>query len=232
MQPFLLRPNMISRPVLSRALPFAVFLVFLACDPLIADGLAHFSVEARWSYLFRIVAAGCCLLWFWHEYRELWMEALPPMREVLVALGLGLLVLLLWLLPYPAWLTQGLADNPSFLQANGEPDWWWVCSRMVGSVLVVPLMEELFWRSFLMRWVEASDFRHVPPRSVSRRALLISALLFGLMHDLWLAGILAGIAYGQLYRQSGNLWLPIIAHAVTNLGLGIWVVYAGQWQYW
>jgi len=64
------------------------------------------------------------------------------------------------------------------------------------------------------------------------RALLISSIVFGIEHGLWLAGIIAGLAYGWLYIRSGNLWLPIFAHAVTNLLLGAWVLATGQWHFW
>ena len=54
----------------------------------------------------------------------------------------------------------------------------------------------------------------------------------GFEHGLWFAGIVAGLAYALLYRRSGNLWAAIIAHSITNLLLGCWVVYSGNWQFW
>jgi CAAX prenyl protease-like protein len=53
-----------------------------------------------------------------------------------------------------------------------------------------------------------------------------------LAHTLWLAAVMAGLAYALLYVRSGKLWLPVIAHAVTNGALGIWVVATGNWQFW
>jgi len=97
---------------------------------------------------------------------------------------------------------------------------------------VIPVMEELFWRSFLLRWFDQSDFMRLLPRAVSGRALLYCAIPFGLEHNFWFAGILAGLAYGWLYRHTGNLWAPILAHSLTNLLLGIWVVNTGNWQLW
>jgi CAAX prenyl protease-like protein len=67
---------------------------------------------------------------------------------------------------------------------------------------------------------------------VGLRALLLSSLAFGFEHGLWFAGLIAGLAYGGLYRWSGGLRIPILAHAVTNLLLGIWVVNTGNWQFW
>jgi CAAX prenyl protease-like protein len=64
------------------------------------------------------------------------------------------------------------------------------------------------------------------------RAFAITAVLFGFEHDLWLAGIVAGVAYGWLYRHCNNLWAPILAHGVTNGLLGAWIIGTAQWSYW
>ena len=93
-------------------------------------------------------------------------------------------------------------------------------------------MEELFWRSLVMRWIESPAFLRVAPASTGVRAVVLSSVVFGLEHNLWFAGILAGLAYAWIYRQSGNLWAPIIAHSATNLLLGIWIVWTGNWRFW
>jgi CAAX prenyl protease-like protein len=62
--------------------------------------------------------------------------------------------------------------------------------------------------------------------------MLFCSIAFGFEHGQWAAGIVAGLAYGQLYRASGRLWLPIVSHALTNLLLGLWVVHTAQWQFW
>jgi CAAX prenyl protease-like protein len=93
-------------------------------------------------------------------------------------------------------------------------------------------MEELFWRSFLLRWLERRDFLLLRPGRVGLRAATISVLLFGIEHNLWLAGIVAGIAYTLLYMRSETLWTPIVGHAVTNGLLAAWVMVTGSWIYW
>jgi hypothetical protein len=102
----------------------------------------------------------------------------------------------------------------------------------MGAAIVVPLMEELFWRSYVMRWFDKSDFLSVSPERVSGYAYLGSACLFALEHHLWLAGLIAGLVYGELYKTYKNLWVPIVAHAVTNALLGIWVLSTQHWSYW
>ena len=82
-------------------------------------------------------------------------------------------------------------------------------------------MEELFWRSFLMRWIQQPRLRRPSTRSASAcGACVLSTFLFMLAHTLWLAAIIAGLAYAWLYMRTGKLWVAVIAHAVTNGALG------------
>ena len=118
------------------------------------------------------------------------------------------------------------------LTEAGAIDWPWVAVRWIGAALLVPVMEELFWRSFLMRWIEQPVFEGVDPRRVGLRAILLSTFVFVLAHTLWLAAAIAGLAYAWLYVRSGKLWLPVIAHAVTNGVLGAWVIATGNWRFW
>jgi CAAX prenyl protease-like protein len=83
-----------------------------------------------------------------------------------------------------------------------------------------------------MRWIERPVFQGVDPRRVGVRAVVLSTFVFTLAHTLWLAAAIAGLAYALLYVWSGRLWLPVIAHAVTNGALGVWVVATGRWQFW
>jgi CAAX prenyl protease-like protein len=93
-------------------------------------------------------------------------------------------------------------------------------------------MEELFWRSFLMRWIQHPRFEVVDPRRIGARAIVLSTFVFMLAHTMWLAAIVAGLAYAWLYVRCGTLWAPVVAHAVTNGALGAWVVATRQWQFW
>lgn len=96
----------------------------------------------------------------------------------------------------------------------------------------MPVTEELFWRSFLMRWIERVQFEAVEPRRVGLRAIVLSTFVFMLAHTMWLGALVAGFAYAALYVRTGTLWAPVIAHAVTNGALGVWVVATRQWQFW
>jgi CAAX prenyl protease-like protein len=88
--------------------------------------------------------------------------------------------------------------------------------RLFVLVAVVPVMEELFWRSFLMRWIDARDFLAREPGRATRAAVALSSALFAMEHSLWLAGMIAGFAYAVLYIKTNNLRAPVVAHAVDQ----------------
>jgi CAAX prenyl protease-like protein len=83
-----------------------------------------------------------------------------------------------------------------------------------------------------MRWIAHPQFERVDPRQAGLRAIVLSTFVFMLAHTLWLAAIVAGLAYAWLYVRSGKLWTAVIAHAVTNGALGLWVIKTGRWEFW
>lgn len=221
----------LGRDALLRIAPFALFMLLLALRGVAADGAWGF--DERWLYAVSAVGVATLLVVFWREYGELSAVLAPTARELLLAVFAGLLVFLLWIQLDEPWMRIGQATagfRP--IDASGNPIWPLIAVRWLGAALVVPLMEELFWRSFLMRWIDSPRFAAVPPQRVSLRALALSTFVFMLAHTLWLAAIVAGLVYAWLYIRSGKLWLAVIAHAVTNGALGAWVVLTGNWGYW
>jgi CAAX prenyl protease-like protein len=222
----------LSRATRVRTLPFAAFMLLLALRAALpADG--SWGIDPRWIYgLTVLVVSGMLLVWR-KEYGELARQNLPDLRQMLAAVAVGLVVLVLWIHLDAPWMTLGKpAASFEPLTANGGIDWPLVVVRWIGATLMVPVMEELFWRSFLMRWIQRPDFVAVDPARVGLRAVIVSTFLFVLVHPLWLAATLAGLAYAWLYIHSGKLWSCVIAHAVTNGALGLWVVHTRQWQFW
>ncbi|OYY57532.1 MAG: CAAX prenyl protease-related protein, partial [Hydrogenophilales bacterium 28-61-11] len=131
------------------------------------------------------------------------------------------------------WMLMGeMGKGYHPTDASGQIDWLLVAFRIAGAALVVPVMEELLWRSFLQRWVQQPDFMTLNPAQIGLKALFIASALFAVEHLQWLAGLVAGLAYGWLYIRTRNLWAPIIAHAVTNGMLGAYVVATGRWSFW
>jgi CAAX prenyl protease-like protein len=142
-------------------------------------------------------------------------------------------VFVLWIQLDAPWMR--LAEpSASFVpvDAQGALIWPLIAVRWLGAALLVPVMEELFWRSFLMRWVQSPQFEAVLPQRVGVKAVMLVTFVFMLAHTLWLAAIIAGLAYAWLYIRTGKLWVPVIAHAVTNGVLGVWVVATQSWAFW
>ncbi|MFH1869390.1 MAG: CAAX prenyl protease-related protein [Pseudomonadota bacterium] len=219
------------REALPRILPFAVYIAFLVAAPTLREALPS-GWDGRWLYAMQIAAVLLVLAWLSSAYRELRPLALG-WRDALEATAVGIAVFIAWItldLPWAMFDEPGAGFDPR--TARGEIEWSLAAVRVFGAAAVVPIMEELFWRSFILRWIDKSDFLQLPAAAASGRALAISALLFGLEHNLWLAGIFAGLAYGGLYLRSNTLWSPILAHAVTNLLLGFWVIATESWSFW
>ena len=217
--------------MLARVLPFARYIAALVVAPALREVLPT-GWDDRWLYAFQIVAVMLALAFFTRAYDELCPPALGG-RAALEAIGVGAAVFALWIILDFPWATlgePGAGFDPR--RAGGDIDWMLAAVRLFGAAAVVPIMEELFWRSFILRWIDKPDFLQLPAATISGRALVLSSILFGIEHNQWLAGILAGLAYGGLYMRSGTLWSPILAHAVTNLLLGLWVLTTGAWYFW
>lgn len=218
-----------DQDALARILPFAAYISFI----LIADVLQRLGMTPdtlRWLYPVKIALVLALLLWFRRRYVELAWR--PPGRALpALAVAVGVAVLVAWLNLGAAWMQVGTSAGYD-PRTGGALNWALVVVRIAGAALVVPVMEELFWRSFLMRWLASPAFLTVPPSAVRAFPLVASSCLFGVEHNLWLAGIVAGLAYGLLYIRSGRLWAPVLAHAVTNGLLGVWIIVTGNWSYW
>lgn len=217
-------------PIFVRSLPFGLYIAILIVENLLPDRVPGFDV--RWLYPIKAGLVALALALLWRHYTELKSYALP-LRHWVLSLVVGLLVFVLWIKLDADWMLIGeLGNGFNPTDANGKVDWMWVAFRLSGAVLVVPVMEELFWRSFIQRWLQKADFLSLNPAQIGLKAVLIASALFAVEHLQWLAGLVAGVAYGWLYIRTRNLWAPIIAHAVTNGALGAYVVNTRQWGLW
>ncbi|MDP9055150.1 MAG: CAAX prenyl protease-related protein [Acidobacteriota bacterium] len=162
-----------------------------------------------------------------------------PLLSILVGIG----VFIIWIGPdliSPAWRHSILFDNALVGHPAGNTppasknDPIFLLFRIAISVIAVPILEELFWRGWLMRWlIDSRHFERVPLGADVPSAFWLVALLFASEHgSFWDVGLLAGIVYNWWMVRTCNLWDCILAHAVTNGILAAYVVGAGQWQYW
>lgn len=189
---------MLSRAAWARILPFLVYLLFIV----IADVLGRIGLSEaalRWLYPVKIFAVVVILVICWRHYQELHTVQLSPIWAGIAVL-VGVVVFVLWIGLSTGWMLIG---SPAGFdpRTNGQVDWLLVGLRIAGAALVVPVMEELFWRSFLIRWLDSTDFLSVDPAQIRLQSVAIGAVLFGFEHNLWLAGIVAGVMYSVLYMR-------------------------------
>jgi len=215
-------------PSLARIIPFACYIAFLAMGPWLSP---HFP-DSRWFYALQIAVVAAMLYLLAPHFTELCGSLHDLDSDWLITLLVGVAVFVMWINFDQPWATIGESAGFDPRDAAGFINWPLAAVRIAGAALVVPVMEELFWRSYIMRWIEQPRFLEVQPGKIALKSVLISSVLFGIEHPLWLAGILAGLAYAWLYMRRGNLWSPVIAHGVTNFLLGAWVLYSGNWQFW
>jgi CAAX prenyl protease-like protein len=225
-----------SRPWLHYVAPMAVFLVLTSAEDWLPRGTAgphptYYPV----FYAFKIaaVALTCWLC------RSTWRDLSP--RPGVGTLGLsvilGLLVTAVWvgldgLYPRFGEVGSRAAFNPNVLTPASK--YAFLAVRLAGLVLIVPLFEELFWRSFVVRWIiEPDDFRKVPVGRVTPIAAAVTAGLFAVEHPAeWLPALMTGVLWAWLLHQTRSVSACFVSHGVANLGLGVYVLATGNWKFW
>ena len=221
-----------------RIIPFAVFMLFIGLkevlDWIVVKGWLELSPEQMlYLYPIKTVLVVGLLIVFWRQYKELDFSDFKNLTHTGASVLLGLLVFVLWI--NMDWGIATFGENKGFdpfLIADTGTRNIMIFSRIFGAALVVPVMEELFWRSFMLRYVITSDFMTVRIGTYTLTSFVICSVLFGLEHNLLLAGIMAGASYSLLLYWTKSIYQCILAHAVTNLVLGLYVLQTGYWQFW
>ncbi len=210
--------------MLARVAPFVIFVGLTFCQ-------GQFGETSRyWFYLAKTIV-GVCLIWsIWPLVEEMrWKFSWE-------AVVVGVAVFALWVGLDGLYSKLGKAATPWNPHAqfgeNATLAWLFVATRMLGSSLVVPPLEEVFYRSFLYRWIVKLDFQSVPLSYFHWKPFLLTAVIFGVSHHEWLAGILCAFAYQGLVCWKKRLGDAMTAHAITNFLLGGWVVWKGAWHFW
>lgn len=225
-------------PAFPRIFPFALFMTFIGVGDglrfLVGKGMITLSEQSLY-YLYpaRALSVAFLLLLFLPRYNELNLCEIIHFRRTTAAILVGLSVFLLWInMDWTVGTTAIPREfNPTHVSGIFTRTTF-IILRMFGLVVVVPLMEELFWRSFLIRYIIDHDFMHVPVGRFTWPSFIISTVLFGLEHHLILAGVMAGAAYNILLYRTKSIAHCIIAHGVTNLALGSYILYTGKWYFW
>ncbi|MEO8500745.1 MAG: exosortase E/protease, VPEID-CTERM system [Vicinamibacteria bacterium] len=175
-------------------------------------------------YPLRAVFVGAVLVFYRKRIAELgWRgsawAALP-----------GALIFLGWMAlepaPTPSAIVTGLAQLPGWAAVG------WLAFRVIGSSLTVPFAEELAFRGYLMRKLTSADFESVPEGRASLVALVVSSLMFGMMHGRVLAGTLSGVALALTFSKRGRLADAVVAHGVANALIAVYALTTQQWSVW
>ncbi len=195
---------------------------------LLASSMVVAASSSGFPYLYPanvIVTAG--VLWYFRGHYKLLMK-IPSWHSVAIGIAVGVI----WLLLVPddegsgTTLTATLATMPGWLSAG------WIVFRILGSVFTVPIAEELAFRGYLLHKLVATDFESVKPGSFTWLSFLLSSVLFGLMHDSWLAGTVAGAGFALALYRRGHLGDAIVAHITSNALVAVAVLGAGRWELW
>ena len=211
--------------------PFAVFMLWLALD-------AQLPLAQPLKEIVRDLVILASIVFF---SRRVLAEHARSAPHWLASIALGLAVCALWVAPdllVPGWRDSVLFQNDVTGRlktsiAPGELTPVMLVLRTMSAALLVPVLEELFWRGWLPRWLQDSRFHRVPLGAYTTFAFVGTAVLFAAEHGpYWEVGLLCGVIYGWWMWRTRSLGDLILVHATTNLALSLFVIGTQRWTYW
>lgn len=212
--------------------PMAVFLGLLALNSLaksVGDGFWFRSAE-YWIFPLQTIVCGA-LLW---RFRRAYELGRP--RRIGVACVVGVVVFAVWIAPqivlhFPA---RTIGFDPTVFASQPALYYLTLGFRFARLVIVVPLMEEIFWRGFLLRYFIDERFDRVPIGTFSALSFAAVTVGFMLVHNVadWPAALICGALYNGVAYWTRSLASCVVAHALTNLLLGLWIMQSRQWGLW
>lgn len=223
------RKQMASSPEMARFLPFAIFVVFTSLGSIGMSG----GDWKYWLYASKVFV-GMWLVW---EMRSVVTEMRWAFSWEAVVVGVAIFIVWVWLDPYYPKMSSPKPEdiwNPFARFGDGSViAWALICIRIFGMTIVVPPLEEVFYRSLFYRYVIKYDFQSVSLSHFDGIAFVVVSSVFGFLHPQWLAGIICGMAYQWLVIRKGRLGDAMTAHAITNFLLGCYVVWKGgeAWKF-
>ena len=196
-------------PILPYLIPFLAYLLI----PFLFDNI---GLE-QYSYPVKAIMTGLILIGFWKHY-ILKLKGNKWLLSILV----GILVFLIWIA-----IEQFMPYSSDFQASTLN-----IAFRLFGGILIAPLIEELFTRSFLLRFLINPDkWSSIKPK-FTLFSFAMTTAFFGFSHNRWLAGLIVGIILNLLYIKTKKIENCIIAHAVTNAILALYVILTNSWQFW
>ncbi|MFV0337467.1 MAG: CAAX prenyl protease-related protein [Chthoniobacterales bacterium] len=216
--------------------PFAIFMLGLAAvgavSWLAGDEPQQLWLKnpEYWIYPLQSLICAAFMIYYWKYYE------FGSLKYWWAAVLVGLVILGVWISPQWIWGVPHRTDgfDPNVFAENPTLYWLSLLARFFRLVVVVPLLEEIFWRGFLMRYFIREKFETVPFGAVTLGSFSAVTFLFAFVHSVPdLAGaIITGVAFGLVAVYTRSLWCCVIAHAVTNLGLGLYIMQTKQWGFW
>ena len=218
-------------PWLPYVAPLAMFVLLTALEGPLAD--AYPLVYA--------VKIGLVTWVFW-SLRRFLPEVRPERTGLGLAVSMGVALAVVWVLGdrltellhlHFSFLGSRTGFNPTREIPNVALRVVFLVIRFFGLVAVAPVVEELFYRGFLLRYVtDPDDFRRVPLGRFSGAAFAVNVGLMALTHPEWLVAGVFSAAMCALVARTRSLFACIVAHGVTNLLLGVYVLVSHDWKYW
>jgi CAAX prenyl protease-like protein len=216
-------------PSLPYIAPFVVFVGFLALHSVAP--MPEFADQ-----LVRLIVLTAVLVFFARPVLDFRVTSL------FASIGIGVAVFAIWIGPdllSPAYRHFWLFENAvtgtarSSLSDASRTNVAVLATRSLRAIAIVPIVEELFWRAWLMRWLIAPDFQKVPLGAYTAMSFWGVAVLFASEHGAyWDVGLAAGIVYNWWMLRTKSVGDLILAHAVTNGCLCAYVIATGKWEYW
>ncbi len=194
------------------------------------------SSPEHWIYPLQAVLCLALLIFWRRQYH------FGKPRLIGFAMVFGLIGIAIWLVP--SWLgwqdrsgeTGGFDPTVFNQQTHPVVSWSVLAMRFLRLVVVVPFVEEIFWRGFLMRWLIESKKRwdEIPIGTFGHLSFWGTTVMVGLAHagPDFLVALIWGALIGFVTLRAKNLWAPVVAHAVANLALGIYIMKTGSWGLW
>lgn len=210
-----------ARPVNFR-MALLIPLVVLLSSTLITSAM---TITVDWWYPLRVVLTATALALLWRHYRRI------SFRVTGFAVAVGVLVFLLWLLLVPDDPVASALSEQNLQEMSSGWLVAWLVFRTLGAVVTVPLAEELAFRGYLFELLGTGNDTGRQP-GFPWLALIVSSVLFGMLHSAWLAGVLAGVAFGLVRCYRNNVGDAFVAHATTNGLLSVYVLATGNWSLW
>jgi uncharacterized protein len=218
-----------KNPSLPYVLPFAVFLALLSLE-------SRIPISPAFEYPMRVVILSAVLYFFSRPVIDL------RVTSWLGSCALGIAVFAIWIAPetlFPGWRTHWLFNNAiTGAGSAAAPDyagmsWPVLLFRFLRAVCLVPIIEELFWRAWLMRWIISPEFWKIRLGTYTPASFWITAALFASEHGRhWDVGLIGGVLYNWWMVRTKSLGDCILSHAVTNALLSTYVITTRNWDYW